>query len=172
MDPMPAEGDFTEEISKYLELDAIYVIGFDPHIIKGLEKIRELEYQGTVFGPATTTLPAVRSIPEANGVYSPAPLVYKKEFIFAQEVKSKYEAKYNAPFSHYAGQGYNFIKILEGLLENQEEVTRNTIKQVFEKDFSYDGVFGTLNTAGKRRHEMGFDLVPAQIVNGEVNYLK
>lgn len=171
MDPMPAEGNFTEELSKYLELDVIYVIGFDPHIIKGFEKIRELDYNGTVFGPATTTLPGVRSIPEAEGVYAPAPLVYKQDFLFAQEVKSKYEAKYDKPFSHYAGQGYNFIKILEGLLEDQEDVSRATIQKVFEQDFSYGGVFGTLNTAGKRRHEMGFDLVSAQIINGEVNYL-
>ena len=159
------------KLSKLKDLDSIYIIGFDPHIINALKQIREMNYQGIVFGPATTTMPNVRSIPEANGVYVAAPLIYKEDFLFAQEIKSKYEAKYNKPFSHYAGQGYNFVKIIEGLLEYKDEVSRDTVKLVFDEGFTYHGVFGTLNV-NPGDHEMGFSVVPAQIIDGEVNYLE
>lgn len=165
------EGDYSDRLSKFKDLESIYVIGFDPHIITGLKQIREMDYQGIVIGPATTTLPSVRNIPEADGVYVAAPLIYKKEFPFAQEIKSKYEVKYDKPFSHYAGQGYNFVKIIEGLLEKESEATRKTIKEVFEKGFTYHGVFGTLDVK-PGDHEMGFDEVSAQIVDGEINYFE
>ena len=165
------EGDYSDRLSKFKDLESIYVIGFDPHIITGLKQIREMDYQGIVIGPATTTLPSVRNIPEADGVYVAAPLIYKKEFPFAQEIKSKYEVKYDKPFSHYAGQGYNFVKIIEGLLEKESEATRKTIKEVFEMGFTYHGVFGTLDVK-PGDHEMGFDEVSAQIVDGEINYFE
>ena len=115
--------------------------------------------------------PDLGEYPQANGVYVAAPLVYKKDFLFAQEIKNKYESKYNKPFNHYAGQGYNFIKIIEGLLEKEGEVSRETIKQVFDRGFTYHGVFGTLDVK-PGDHEMGFEEVSAQIVDGDLRYFE
>jgi ABC-type branched-subunit amino acid transport system substrate-binding protein len=109
-------------------------------------------------------------MPEANGAYVAAPIIYNPNFLFAKEVKEKYETKYGKPFDHYAANGYDFVKLLAGLLEEQE-LSRERVRRLFEEGFVYSGVFGDLDVKPGEQ-DITFPLHPAQIVDGEVKYLR
>jgi hypothetical protein len=52
-----------------------------------------------------------------------------------------------------------------------EEVSRERMKSLLEQGFIYPGVFGDLDVK-PGEHDIVFPLHPAQIVDGEVKYLR
>jgi ABC-type branched-subunit amino acid transport system substrate-binding protein len=162
------ETDFKEHITRLKDTEAIYAVGFTSHLTNVFKQLREENFRGSILGPSTATLPVVRSISEANGVYVAAPIIYNPNFLFAQEVKKKYEDRYGKPFNHYAATGYDFMKILAGLLEDKE-ISRQSVKRVLEEGFMYSGIFGSLDVK-PGEHDIIFPLYPAEIVDGEVRY--
>lgn len=164
------ESDYKEQIAKLKDMEAIYAVGFDSHLKNVFKQLKKENFSEFILGPATATLPSVRNIPEANGVYVAAPIIYNPNFLFAKEVKKRYEAKYNKPFNHYAANGYDFVKLLAGLLEDKE-ISRESVKSLLEDGFMYPGVFGNLDVK-RGEHGIAFPLDTAQIVDGEVEYLR
>jgi len=61
---------------------------------------------------------------------------------------------------------YDVIRILGGLLEN-EELSRDNVKRILDKGFSYSGVFGSID-ALPGEHDIAFPFLPAQIVDGKL----
>jgi branched-chain amino acid transport system substrate-binding protein len=166
----PSEFDYKEQIVKLKDMDAILSIGFDSHVENALKQLRKESFQGFILGLNPAATPIVRSMPEANGAYVAAPIVYNPDYLFAKELKEKYEARYGKPFNHYAANGYDCVKLLAGLLED-EEVSRERMKSLLEQGFIYPGVFGDLDVK-PGEHDIVFPLHPAQIVDGEVKYLR
>ena len=161
--------DLAPHVAKLSTLEAIFVVGWDPHLKAAFIALREAQYPGVILAPDTATLPDVRQIPEATGVYVPAPAIYNPNFIFAREVKEKYEARYQRPFTHYAAKGYDFLMMLAQLLEGRP-VSRESIRDALEGGFVYSGVFGILSPK-RGSHELGHSLSPAQIkAHGELKY--
>jgi len=162
--------DLKPQIEKLKELEAIYVVGFPSNLIKAIRRLSEENFDGLVIASNGASRPSIRSIPEANGVYVAAPIVYDPNFLFASQVKEKYEAEYGKTFNHIVANGYDFIKLLAGLLEDQE-ISRDNIKIRLGGGFIYPGIFGTLDVEPGER-DITFPLHPAQIVNGELEYLR
>jgi len=161
--------DFKEHISKLKYMEAIFTVGFASHLKNVFQQLREEDFNGLILGPATATWPPVRKMQYTNGVYVAAPMTYNQNNIFAKETKEKYEKKYNKPFNHYAANGYDFIKILAGLLEDKE-ISRGNIKSLLEGGFIYSGLFGDIDLK-PGEHSINFPLFPAQIIDGEVKYM-
>ncbi|MDY7031654.1 MAG: hypothetical protein SVY10_07060 [Thermodesulfobacteriota bacterium] len=112
----------------------------------------------------------IKEMPEIAGVYLAAPIIYNPNFLFAKEVHKKYEALYKKPLSHQAAKGYDFMKLLAGLLED-EEVSRENVKRLLEEGFIYPGVFGDLDVK-PGEHDISLPLHPAQIIDDKVKYLR
>ncbi|MBN1991259.1 MAG: ABC transporter substrate-binding protein [Anaerolineae bacterium] len=160
--------NFQKQLARLKNTEAIYVAVNPGHLESLFKQVQEAGYNGPILAAGNASVPAVRSLPEANGVYVVAPIIYAPDFLYAREVSEKYEAKYGKPFNHYAAGGYDLIKLLAGLLEGKE-ISREQVKKLLEQGFTYPGVFGELNVA-PGEHEIGFPFHPAQIVNGEVKY--
>lgn len=161
--------DFIKQITKLKDMEAIYVVGFDGHLKNVFKQLNEENFSRIIIGPATASLPSVKSLPESNGVYLAAPIIYNPNFLFAKEAKDKYETKYNKPFTHYAANGYDFMKLLSGLL-GDKEISRASVKSLLEGGFIYPGVFGNLDVK-RGEHDISFPLSKAQILNGRIKYL-
>ncbi len=69
-------------------------------------------------------------------------------------------------FDHNAANGYDIIKILGGLLEN-EELSRDNVKRILDEGFSYSGVFGSVEVL-PGEHDISFPLFPSQVVDGKL----
>ncbi len=160
--------DFADNVDYIKDTKAVVVIGFDFHITNILKALRSIQYKGEIISTTTATLTSITSIEEADGVHVTAPAIYNKNYRFADKVKRLYEEKYGKPFTQYSANGYDFIKILIGLLEDKP-LTQESVKAAFDKGFVYSGVFGNIELK-KGSHDILFPLFPAQIKNGEIIY--
>jgi len=69
-----------------------------------------------------------------------------------------------------AANGYDFIKLLEQLLEG-EELSRDNIKQILDEGYSHLGVFGNIHVS-PGEHDIAFPLFTAQIIDGKLEFKK
>ena len=164
------ESYFKEQTAQLKAMEAICAVGYSSQVGKALKRLREEKFTGFILGPSGIVRPSIIAMPEANGLYVPAPIIYNPNFLFAKEVKEKYEDKYGMPFNHIAASGYDFLKLLAGLLEDKE-VSRHSVKTLLDEGFIYPGVFGDL-TVKPGQHDITFPLHPARIVDGEVKFLR
>jgi len=160
--------DFKENIAKLQNKDAILLAAFPDYDVIILKQIREANYSGKILSPADGATPSVFNMPEADGVYIVAPIIYDSNFLFASKVSENFESRYNKQFDQNAGNGYDLIRILDGLLEN-EELTRENVKNILDQGFSYSGVFGSVD-ALPGEHDISFTLFPSQVVNGKLEF--
>jgi branched-chain amino acid transport system substrate-binding protein len=163
------EFNYREQIVELEDMEAICFIGFVAHIQEAFKQLREVNFKGFILSAAGASDPTVTSMPEANGVYISAPIIYDPNYLFAKEVKQKYEAKYNKPFNLFAAASYDFFILIAGLLKD-EKISRENVRVVLEEGFMYPGVFGVLDIR-PGEHEIPFPLHPARIVDGEIQYL-
>jgi len=160
--------DFKENIAKLQNKDAILLAAFPDYDVIILKQIREANYSGKILSPADGATPSVFNMPEADGVYIVAPAIYDSNFLFASKVSENFESRYNKQFDQNAGNGYDLIRILDGLLEN-EELTRENVKNILDQGFSYSGVFGSVDVL-PGEHDISFPLFPSQVVNGKLEF--
>ena len=160
--------DFKENIAKLQNKDAIFLAAFPDYDVIIIKQIREANYSGEILASADAAVPSVFNMPEADGVYVVAPIIYDSSFLFARTVSDNFESRYNKEFGLTAANGYDVIRILDGLLEN-EELSRENVKNILDQGFSYSGVFGSID-ALPGEHDIAFPLFPSQIVNGELEF--
>ena len=164
------ETEFREPISKLKHTEAIYVVGYGSHLGNAFKALRRENFGGLILASDGASHYPVRNLPEAQGSYLAAFAIYDHNFLFAREAKGKYEAKYEKPFTHRSANGYDFIRLLTGLLRDKE-ISRESVKSLLEEGFIYPGVFGTIEVK-PGEHDITFPLHPARIVDGEVKYLR
>ena len=166
----PKGADLKQETEKLHDTEGIYIVGFPVHTMNAIKIIRGTGFGGFVLATQVAATPEIISLPEASGVYVAAPIIYNPNYLFAKEAKDNYEARYTRPFDQFAAIGYDFVKLLASLLEDQT-ITRKNVKSLLEGGFMYSSVFGDLDVRTGER-DIGFPLHPAQIVNGEIKYLR
>jgi len=164
----PTSYDFRAKTAALSGMEAIYIVGFVNVVGEAIKQLRADKYPGVILTPSgCASLPA--SMSEINGVYVAAPIIYNPNYIFARNAKEKYETTYREPFTHQAANGYDFMKIMIGLLDGQE-ASRENIRALLENEFSYPGIFGYIEKKAGQ-HDIRFPLYPSRIVDGEVLYL-
>jgi len=160
--------DFKSGMLRLKNTEAIYIAGFVNIVGQAIKQLRADEYKGFILSHSgSTSLPL--SMPGLNDVYVAAPIIYNPNYVFARKAKERYEAKYDSFFTHQAANGYDFMKILAGLLDGQE-LSRENVRKLLEGEFSYPGIFGYIEKK-QGEHDIHFPLYPARIVDGEVRYL-
>jgi len=164
----PNTTDFKESITRLIDMEAIYSVGFSNCLESIFKQLKEEKFKGFVLGSSSAAFPSITTMPEAQGVYMAASIIYNPNFPFAKKTKEKYETRYDKPFTHTAANGYDSIKILAGLLEDKE-ISRDSIRSLLEEGFIYSGVFGTIDVK-PGEHDISFPLYPAQIIEEEVRY--
>ncbi len=162
------EIDFKENIAKLQNEDAIYVVAFPDYVEIILKQLRESNYTGEILTPLDASVFKIINMPEANGVYLTAPIIYDSNFIFARTVSENFESRYNKQFDFNAGNGYDLIRILGGLLQN-EKLSRDNVKRILDEGFIYSGVFGSIDVL-PGEHDIAFGLYPSKLVDGKLEF--
>jgi branched-chain amino acid transport system substrate-binding protein len=160
--------DYRPEISALKDREAIYVACSGTLLLNVLRQLKETSYQGKILTPAGAAMPALFGLPELDGIYLAAPIIYNPNYLYAKDAGEKFEARYKRALDQWAAVGYDFIKLLAGLLEDRQ-VSRQTVRDMLAGGFEYSGVFGQVRVkAGE--HDLTFPFFPAQIVNGTLTY--
>ena len=162
------EEDFTEQIGRVTDMDAVYVVGYNNHYENAFEQLKEAEYDGVVLGAGSVSNPSIAGLSQSEGVYVAAPRIYEPGFIFAREVAERYEFEYGRTFDHFAANGYDAIKIIAELLKHGE-ISRRGFRAALDEGFIHPGVLGTIHIE-PGNHDISFPLYPAQIIDGKLEY--
>ncbi|MBI4707191.1 MAG: ABC transporter substrate-binding protein [Candidatus Omnitrophica bacterium] len=162
------KADFKEQIAKLKDTSAIYVVVRSDHLKDIFKQLKEEGFIGVIVAAGNVSVPSIKDLAEANGIYLVSPIIYHPNFLYAKKVGKRYEAKYGKPFDHYAANGYDIIKLLAGILED-EEIERNNMKRLLEEGFIYHGIFGEIILNPGERN-INFPLYPAQIIDGRIKY--
>ncbi len=166
----PGEEDLSGQAGALAGVEAVYVVGFPRGELAAIKALRQSKFSGHIIGASGCSTFSVRSDPAAEGMYLAAPIIYKKNYPLADEVRRRYEEMFDAPLSHQAANGYDFVKIIAGLLEDGE-VSRRALREMLEGGFSYSGILGYADLkAGE--HDIVFPLYPARVVSGELDYVR
>ncbi|MEW6518050.1 MAG: ABC transporter substrate-binding protein [Thermodesulfobacteriota bacterium] len=162
--------DLTSQIEMVRAMPAIYVVGLVKHIGLAIRQLRQAGYAGHLIAASGAANPQVTEMAEADGVYVGIPLVYNEDFLFARQFKEKYSARFGRPFSHQAANGYDCVKLIAGLLE-ENEVSRQNIQFLLSQGFLYSGVQGDYELKAGRQ-EIIMPLYPARIDQGQLRLSK
>jgi len=112
--------DFKDHIRNLQDTDAITIVTFPEYVQQILNAISEVNYQGYLIGSSDFLINNMASIPEADGVYLAAPPIFDPTFAFAINIGENFESRYDKQMDQNAANGYDFIKLLEQLLEGEE----------------------------------------------------
>ena len=135
-----------------------------------LKQLREANYQGDILASSDGATFEIFAMPESDGVYLGVPIVYNSNFQLASKIGLSFEEEYGKGLDHNAANGYDIIRILNGLLD-EEDISRESVKDALNSGFTYSGIFGTVKVLPKN-HDIPFQLYPAKIVNGEIEFEK
>jgi branched-chain amino acid transport system substrate-binding protein len=160
--------DYRQKIMALKDREAIYVACSGPLLLGVLRQLKEANYRGSILTPAGAALPDLFSLPELDGIYLAAPIIYNPNYLYAKDTEEKFEARYKRALDQWAAVGYDIIKLLASLLE-EREVSRQSVKDLLAGGFEYSGVFGHLRVR-PGEHDLTFPMFPAQIVNGAIKY--
>ena len=162
------ETDHSQRISRLMDSDAILIVCQTPQVVPVIDQIRKSGYTGKVLATNSVANPTVTKLPEAQGVYSAVPMIFKASFLYARELMQKFAARYGRELNLAAAAGYDLIKLVGNLLEDQE-ISRPNLKARLRLGFVHSGVFGELRLSpGQRDLEMPAYAV--QIVDGTIQY--
>jgi ABC-type branched-subunit amino acid transport system substrate-binding protein len=160
--------DYRAKISALKDQEALYVACSGSILNGALRQLKEANYSGYILTPGGAAQPTLFSQPEFEGIYIAAPIIHNPNYLYAKEAGDTFEAKYKKSFDMWSASGYDFIKLMSGLLEDRQ-VSRQAVKDLVAGGFEYSGVFGHLKVrAGE--HDLAFSFYPAQVVNGKLKY--
>ncbi len=160
--------DFRPQIKKLMDMSAIYVVALAAHYSPILSQLREAGYTGPIICGSGASLPTVTELEAAQGAYVATSIIYNPSYLFARNARVQFEERFKRPFTQYAANGYDLIKLVAGLLENHE-VSRESLKKLLEGGLMYSGVFGSLSLRPGEQ-SIAFPLFPGQIVNKSIKY--
>lgn len=167
--------DYRTQITSAQGSDAIYLHSESPEQTADIvRQMRELNYQGYIVGPEVWKDPNNPDLSEFVGIYVIVPLIYRTDFLFAQDVRERYDIAYETTvfsfFNDVAAKGYDAVRLIAELLEDAEP-TREHLKTMFQQGFGYDGLFGNI-TLLPGEHTIEIPLHRAKYVEGGLEYLE
>ena len=163
-----ANPDWEGLVPRVADMEAVCVVGFANHEARAIAAFKAARYAGHLLGASGAA--ALAGDPMMDGVYVATPMIYSDNFIFAREAKQKFAAAYGRPLTHQAASGYDFVKLLAGLLDGRE-VSRPGLRELLEQGLVYPGIFGEVELEPGRR-DIPLPLHPARIVDGRIEFLR
>jgi branched-chain amino acid transport system substrate-binding protein len=156
-----ADTDVRRQIQALKDHEAIFIATLGASLTNAARQLREADYPGSILMPSTGANPALFVAPEMQDVYLSAPIIYNPGYLYAREASEKFTTRFQKPFNHWAAAGYDFIKLISGLLEDRT-LSRQGVRDVLAAGFEYSGVFGHVRVR-PGEHDIGFPMYPAQI---------
>ena len=160
--------DFSPQIAYATKFPAIYMVGYVNHIRDFLPQLRTRGYQGAVIVASGGANSNVRNLPEANNIYVAAPALYNPQYVYARQLRQKFQNRFQRELEHQDAVGYDFIKLLAGLL-NEIPVNRESIRTSLLQGFTFPCAVGNINVA-PGSNDIQFDLLPGVINKGQIDY--
>lgn len=164
-----SNSDVSEKISNLSDNEAIYCVGSCEEIVDMMLEIRNSGYDGQLLVASCGSIPQMWSLPQMQGVYVSAPLIYRAENIYAQDFMERFESSYEIPPTHHGAVVYDIMYLVSGLMENLD-LTRGVLKEQLDDGFVFSGTVGILRV-DEGEHDFNLAVFPAIIAEEGLRYL-
>ena len=161
--------DISERISNLSDNEAIYCVGSCGEIVEMMQEIRNSGYEGHLMVASCGSIPQMWGLPQMQGVYVSAPLIYRTENIYAQDFMEQFESTYEIPPTHHGAVVYDIMYLVRGLMEDLD-LTRGALKEQLDNGFVFSGTVGILRI-DSGDHDFDLAVFPATISEGGLRYL-
>ena len=158
----------TQQIEALKGQDAIFLATLGANLTNAVRELRAVNFSGPILMPSSGASPDLFVAPEMQGVYLSAPIIYNPAYLYARDAADKFTARYHQPFNHWAAAGYDFMKLITGLLEDRP-LSRSGVKNALAAGFEYSGVFGAVRVK-PGEHDITFPMYPAQILTSTIKF--
>ncbi|UCE80673.1 MAG: ABC transporter substrate-binding protein [Methanobacteriota archaeon] len=168
-DGFESEEDLYESISNLLDNEAIFAVGSCSEIGPMISDIKNHSYEGHILVASCGSIPQMWELPQMEGVYVSAPLIYREENIYAREFMESFENTYAITPTHHGAVAYDILYLVQGLMIDHD-LTRENLKEQLDGGFIFSGVVGILRIdAGE--HDFDLSVFSAVISEGGLRYL-
>lgn len=162
--------DFASHAAAVQDVDAVIIAGFPHHILGAIRELRKNHFLGTIICSSAAALPFVREAPESEGVYVTASAFENTNYHFADDFKANFQQKYGVRATQVAATGYDFLYMLDGLLD-ESEPTPEELQRHLQKGFVYSGFVGNMELKPGMQ-DFIYPMFPGRIgKNGVIEFL-
>jgi len=163
------DNDFRTQLAKIKAInpDAIYITGYDNHIVKIIAQCRELDIESELLTNWIMANPKNQenSGEDLNGVYFTTPDYYLEEKSdYTKDFIANYTEEFGRAPSAYAGMAYDVVKILATVKKS------DNLLEDLKKVSNFESTMGSISV--DKDGEFIFPLYPARMVNQKVEVYK
>lgn len=151
-------------LNPFMNHKAIYIVGFRLNLTTVCNRLKEKGYTGLLVLSS-----AANPNDDTEGAYTVAPIVYSRQNHGANRLREQFETRENRPFNHYVAGGYDFIRLLSGLME-ERELSRESLRDALTGGFSHNGLFGSFRVKPGVQN-IYYPLFPVRIRDGRLMFL-
>jgi branched-chain amino acid transport system substrate-binding protein len=158
--------DFRTQLTKIKDTnpDAVYLIGFDIHIINIVKQAKELRLNTTLATTTLLTTPATQKevAPFVDVIYGTAGEYNLPNNTKATEFKQRYTEKFGQEPSAYAAYFYDSFMMFKKAIENSDDP--ESMRQSLE-NMEYDGLLGKIRFLPS--HDTDLQVYVFKLENGQ-----
>jgi ABC-type branched-subunit amino acid transport system substrate-binding protein len=161
--------EFSEAVANVTDNDAVFAVALRHQYQAIFDELDSSGYSGHVLGAVEASIPEMWELPEAQGSFVSAPIMYLPGATIDTEFLLEFEERYGVPLTHQGAIGADVVTLIWGLLSDSE-VSRENLRTRLNAGFVHSGLIGVV-TLPPDDHNVDILVFPAVIEGGGIRYL-
>lgn len=161
--------EFSEVVANVTDNDAVFAVALRHQFQAIFDDLDSNGYAGHVLGGVEASIPEMWDLPEAQGCFVSAPIMYRSSAAVDTEFLAEFEERYGRPLTHQGAIGSDALTLIWGLLSDGE-VSRENLRDQLSAGFMYSGISGIV-TLEEGAHNADIQIYAAVIEGGVLRYL-
>jgi len=161
--------EFSEAVANVTDNDAVFAVALRHQFQAIFYELDSSGYEGHVLGGVEASIPEMWGLPEAQGCFVSAPIMYRSSAAVDTEFLAEFEERYGRPLTHQGAIGSDALTLIWGLLSDRE-VSRENLRDQLSAGFMYSGILGVV-TLEEGAHNADIQIYAAVIEGGVLRYL-
>jgi branched-chain amino acid transport system substrate-binding protein len=161
--------DFSETVANVTDNEAVFAVALRHQYQAIFNELNSSGYSGHVLCAVEASIPEMWGMPEAQGTYVSAPIMYIPGATIDTHFMAEFEERYGQPLTHQGAISSDALRLIWGLLSDNE-VSRENLRNLLSAGFVHSGLVGVV-TLLPNEHNIDIPLFPALIEGGALQYL-
>ncbi|MCJ7607711.1 MAG: ABC transporter substrate-binding protein [Thermoplasmata archaeon] len=161
--------EFSEAVESLTDNDAVFTVALRHQFHAIFDELNSSGYSGYILGAVEASIPEMWDLPEAQGCFVSAPVMYSSSATIDSDFLAEFEERYGIPLTHQGAIGSDVLRLIWGLLSDGE-VSRVNLRNLLSAGFVYSGVLGVVSLE-RDGHNLDIPVFRAVIEEGWLRYL-
>jgi len=161
--------EFSDGIGNISDTEAVFVVGLRHQFPEILAELNASGYEGHFIGAVEASIPENWELPDSQGAYVSAPLLYNPGAAVDVVFLTEFEEKFGRKLTHQGAIGSDVLGLIWGLLSDRD-VSRESLQDLMGAGFVHSGILGVV-TLTHGNHNVDVPLFRGVIQGGGLQYL-